>query len=580
MKVFVKGTGTEVNLTQRDFVAQGGQAAIYTRSGVAYKVYHKPADALPEGKIAELQAITDPRVVRPKAVLVDPKGKAIGYTTDFVQDAFVLCQLFPKVFREREGITHEAMKELVRQLQEIVAGVHRVGILIVDLNEMNFLVDKRFSRVHAIDVDSYQTPHYPAPALMESVRDWTVQNHQWTPLSDWFSFGVVSFQMFTGIHPFKGQYHGPKPGLGSRLPTDAADDPFAVTRRRMVADVSVFDPQVKTPACTYPLTVIPAAYRAWYEAMFVQGKRCLPPSEFGAAVIVLPTVVAVTGTANLDIFEVGDFDGTVTNVWADGSNLVVVTGRGVWLNKNRVPVGSPTTPECAFSPRSGRAVMSYSLASGKPTLWNLTDNVEVPFGLVVLETASYDGRIYLRTPDHVHEVVLTDMGPQVVATTKPVVNVLPHATRLYSGVVVQNMLGSVFVSLLSAPGIARQVRVKELDAYKVLDAKFDGGVLMVVGARSGGKYDRLVFRFDPDDTYDVRVVADITPAGLNFVTLDSGVCVCLTEEEKLEVFRAAKGHTGMKVVEDKTLGSDMRLFKQAGAVLFSRGGKVYRMRMK
>jgi hypothetical protein len=579
MKVFVKGTGTEVNLTQRDYVGAGGQAAIYTRGGVAFKVYHDASNALPQGKIAELQAIADPRVIKPKAVLVDARGKPVGYTTDFVANAYVLCQLFPKVFRDRESITHEAMKELVRQLQEMVANVHKAGILIVDLNEMNFLVDKGFGRVFAIDVDSYQTSHYPAPALMESVRDWSVQGHAWTPLSDWFSFGVVSFQMFTGIHPFKGQYHGPKSEFAGRLPTDTADDPFAVTRRRMAGNMSVFDPNVKTPACTYPLVVIPAAYRAWYETLFVQGKRCPPPSEFGAAIIVLPTVVAVTGTANLDIFEIGDFVGTGYRVWGDGSNLVVVTDQGVWLNKNRVPVGPPTDPSCAFSPRSGRAVMSYRHADGKPTLWNLTDNAEVPFGMAALETASYDGRVYLRTTDHVHEVVLTDMGAQVIATTRPVVNVLPHATRLYSGVVVQNMLGSVFVSLLSAPGDARQVRVKELDAYKVLDAKFDSGVLMVIGAK-GGKYDRLVLRFDPDDTYDVRVVADITPAGLNFVTLDSGICVCLTEEEKLEVFKASKGHSAMKVVEDKTLGSDMRLFKQGGAVLFSRGGKVYRMKMK
>ncbi|MFA6235616.1 MAG: hypothetical protein WC824_15715, partial [Bacteroidota bacterium] len=93
-------------------------------------------------------------------------------------------------------------------------------------------------------------------------------------------------------------------------------------------------------------------------------------------------------------------------------------------------------------------------------------------------------------------------------------------------------------------------------------------------------YDRLIFRFDADDTYDLRVVQDITPAGLNFVTLDTGVCVCLTEEEKLELFKSSKGHPAVKVVEDRVLGSDMRLGKQNGMVLFSRGNKVYRLRMK
>jgi len=580
VKVIVKGTGVEVNLTQRDYVGCGGQAAVYTRGGQAYKVYHDPKDALPVGKIQELQAITDPRVIKPEQVLVDASGKSIGYTTKFVKDAYVLCQLFPKAFRDREQIDHDMMRELVRQGQETVGNVHKAGILIVDLNEMNALVDKDFRGIHFIDVDSYETQHYPAPALMESVRDWSVTNHQWTQLSDWYSFGIVSFQMFTGIHPFKGQYHGPKQELRGKIPSDSPDDAFAVTRRRMMNNVSVFHPEVKTPACIYPMSVIPPAYRAWYEAMFVQGKRLAPPNSFGAAVVFVPTVQAILagGTANLDITEIGSYEGTISCLWSDGIHLVVMTDKGVWLDSGRTTAASPKAAACGFSPRAGRAILVNG-DTRVPKMSNLTDRCEVTFGLEVDEVSSYDGRIYLRTSDYVHEVVLTDVGSSVIATTKPVVKVLPHATRLYQGCVVQNMLGSMFVSLLSGPGIARQVRIKELDDYKVLDAKFDSNVLMVIGAK-GGKYDRLVFRFDPDDTYDVRVVADITPAGLNFITLDSGICVCLTEEEKLEVFKASKGHAAMKIVEDKVLGSDMRLAKHGGTVLFYRGGKVYRMKMK
>jgi len=578
VKAIIKGTGTEVNLTQRDFVASGGQAAIYTRNGIAFKIYHNPADALPSGKIAELQAITDPRVIKPENILVDSKGSPLGYTTKFVKDSYVLCQLFPKAFRDREHLDHDKVRGLVRQLQEMLENIHKASILAVDYNELNFLVSKGFDKVFAIDVDSYQTAHYPAPALMESVRDWTVKNNAWTQLSDWYSFAVVSFSMFTGIHPFKGQYQGPKAEFKGRLPSDPDDDPFIVTRRRMMNNVSIFDPSVKTPACIYPVTVIPPAYRAWYEAVFAQGKRCLPPSEFGAAVVIVPKVQTVLGAAHLDITEIDSYEGQITGVWSDGSHLVVLTDKGVWLGKGRTNVGAPKSAACGFSPLAGRSVLLNG-DSGIPTLINLTDRVGVAFGLNVEEVSSYDGRLYARTTDHVHEVVLTDIGSQVIATTKPVVNVLPHATKLHSGVVVQNMLGSVFVSLLSAPGVARQVRIKELDSYKILDARFDSGVLMVVGAKKG-KYDRLVFRFDLDNSYDVRVVSDITPSGLNFVTLDSGVCVCMTEEEKLEVFKTSKGHQAMKVIEDKVLGSDMHLAKQGGTVLFSRGNKLYQMKMK
>ena len=38
MKVFIKGSG-EINLTQQHYVATGGQASVYIRNGVAYKIY-------------------------------------------------------------------------------------------------------------------------------------------------------------------------------------------------------------------------------------------------------------------------------------------------------------------------------------------------------------------------------------------------------------------------------------------------------------------------------------------------------------------------------------------------------------
>jgi hypothetical protein len=127
------------------------------------------------------------------------------------------------------------------------------------------------------------------------------------------------------------------------------------------------------------------------------------------------------------------------------------------------------------------------------------------------------------------------------------------------------------------------MRIKELEAYKIVDARFENRVLMVVGtlkAKAGG-YDRLTFVFDEDyNTYKVTgTVKDITPAGLNFICLDSGTCVHLTEEEKLEVWNlTAPGK--VKVVEDKMLGNDMRLIKYGGRVGFLRGDKVFSMRMK
>ena len=127
---------------------------------------------LSEGFGRYLLPVADvPEILRPQRVLLDARNRPVGYTMRRVRNAHVLCQLFNRAFRERLGIAPEAMLALVRQLQEGVRYVHERGILIVDLNEMNFLLDDRQRQILFIDVDSYQTPGFPATALMESVRD-------------------------------------------------------------------------------------------------------------------------------------------------------------------------------------------------------------------------------------------------------------------------------------------------------------------------------------------------------------------------------------------------------------------------
>lgn len=574
MKVYVKGTGKEVDLTQRDLVGQGGEGVVYARGGVAYKVYHEASHMLPEGKIRELSAIHDPFVIRPKEVLVNRQGHPIGYTTTFVPNAWTLCQLFPISFRQREGLTPSLTQELVLRLQDRIVSVHQAGVLIVDCNEMNFLVDKQFENVFSIDVDSYETEHYPAPAIMDSIRDWTAK--KWSHLSDWYSFGILAFQMFVGVHPFKGKYHGKKAEYRVKLPTDSDDDMFAVTRRRMQHNISVFHPEVSVPGVALPFDAIPDKYRDWFKRVFAQGERCLPPSKFAPVVFVPIPVAQVSGTKHLDITEVGSYEGTVIGVWYESSHLIVSTDKGVWIDAVRTDA-NPVI-HCGSTSKTGRVV---GVSGGTvPSLYNLTDRTVLgPLALAVEEVSSYDGRIYVRATDSVYEVGLMDAGTQIVPAPQEVAQTLPHATRLYPGVAIQKLLGATYASLFIQSGAAQQVALPPLDPYRIVDAKFSRGVLMVIGERKG-QYDRFVFRFDSDGAYDVRKVAGVSPVGLNFVTLDSGVCVCLNEEEKLEVFSAKVGSAAIKYVEDAALSGDMRLWQQPGALLFSKGSKVYRMKMK
>lgn len=136
------------------------------------------------------------------------------------------------------------------------------------------------------------------------------------------------------------------------------------------------------------------------------------------------------------------------------------------------------------------------------------------------------------------------------------------------------------MSVFPTQGASLQFRVPELDRAKIVDAKYDGGVLMVLAARKG-TYDRYIFRVNDESEYDVRVVQDVTPSGLNFVTLEGpSICVCLTEESKLELFSAKKGSTNVRVVDDRALHGGMRLYKSGGKVVFTTGTKLYSLSLR
>jgi hypothetical protein len=142
------------------------------------------------------------------------------------------------------------------------------------------------------------------------------------------------------------------------------------------------------------------------------------------------------------------------------------------------------------------------------------------------------------------------------------------------------MLGAVYISLFPKSRVGYQIKVPELDKLKIIDAKFSGGVLMVIGEFKG-KYDRFIFRFDENfREYDVRKVEDVQLSSLNFITLASGVCIVITEEEKLEAFSNKKDSKSIKVVDDPSIGSDMKLMIVNGQAAFERDHKVFKLSLK
>jgi hypothetical protein len=556
MKVQLKNKGTVIELTKRHFLAQGGEASIYVKDGISYKIYTDHSHMIPLAKIEELAGISRLEVMKPDDVLLDEHGVPVGCTMRFVADAYSLCQLFTMAFKQRNGVTQDKVAKMVENMQDVLLHIHEKDILVVDLNEMNLLADKAFGKVSWIDVDSWQTLSFPATAIMDSVRDWNAKS--FTEFTDWFSFAIVTFQLWMGIHPYKGTHPQVK-GL----------------KERMTANLSVFNHSVMIPKMCPPLDSIPDKYRAWYKAILEDGKRTLPPSAIGASVMVLPKVQMITGTDNLLITEYINCEYDILHFVALGSHNLVFTADGLFVDRTRYKDVLPTV--CAGL-GSGQRIVIADNHNGWLELRDLLLNKPIELNMKSDAIMSYDGRIYFKSSDNIYEVsFLTMPDGSAKASARQVANVMPRATKLFDGVAIQDMLGAWYASIFPFSGRSYQFHLKELDGWKLVDAKFDNGILMIVGIKNGS-YCRWTLTLQSDFSgYVCRETKDITYAGLNFVVLENGICAHIDEEERLELFANRISSTQTKVVDDPVLTSAMKLYKRGTSVLFSQGNKLYKL---
>lgn len=562
MKVTIKGKGTTVTLDQRHFLARGGEGAIYAKDDTVYKVCES-GKMIPEGKFKELAALNDPRIIRPMDIFTTDKGED-GYTMKFVDDTYALCQIFPVAFRNRNGVTPDTMLKLVREMQDGIQYVHKQRCLIVDLNELNFLVKKALDKLYFIDVNSYKTPSYQPTAIMPSIRDPHCGN-SFSELTDWYSFAIVSFMMFIGMHPYKGKH--PK-----------FSDPKTSMLECMKHNLWIGNPDVKYPkgACL-TFDVIPEAYLNWYKAVLGEGKRVPPPSDLVAFInVVTQKIKQVVGSNNFLIDEVFSTAADIVKYYNIGGKDVIISQDTLYYDHRthyHLPVGDY---KLGATPTTQRPIAAW-IEGQSVKLWDVVFQKEIPFMLNGDGLMVNDGRIYVKNGMRVVEVIFTELPGNLLASPHQVNSVMERATTLYDGCIIQNLFDAHYVSLFPETKQCRQFALRELDGYKVVDAKYESRVLMVMAVnQASGAYDRFVFRFAKDwSGFDVRVVKDVTNMGLNFTVLDNGVCASITEQEKLELFRAEKDAQGIKEFDDPAIEADMILTHKGAQTLFYRGKKLY-----
>ena len=560
-RYFVPGKG-QLRLGKTEFKAQGGEGSVYVKGLNAYKIYADPSRCIAQAKIDELSVLVEPNIIRPRELIRDEKNRPVGYSMRYVGKAHSLCQLFPRAFRQRNSITPDLTLRVIRQLQTGVSHIHSRGILIVDLNEMNFLVSADFSELFFIDVDSYQTPSFPATVLMESVRDRHAKT--FTTDSDWFSFAVVSFQMFVGIHPFKGTYPPLQHLTDNSMKLDA----------RMQANVSVLHPGVSVPSACLPFSVIPPVYLDWYRAVFEQGRRLPPPPAVQAAIAVAGLPVArVVESGSFEVTEIREFDSEI--IWHDG--VITITERSIYFEGKRYSKPAFDV-KLIVTPRQRHLVAAYH-DGAHLSVHDFTVDQKIETRIDGEEIMLSHGQLYIKQYEHIFAIDFIELPKSFLLGSTAVANVMMSSTRMFEGVAFQNLLGATYASIPISSDRCHQVRLTELDGAQIVDAKLYRSVLIAI-VTTAGRYDKYIFRFAKDfGSHDVRRLPDVASTNIEFTVLDTGVVLHLTDDDKLEVFSSVKDSVKLSVIEDRALEDDLKLFHTGTQALMAKGRKLYKFKL-
>jgi serine/threonine protein kinase len=396
---------------------------------------------------------------------------------------------------------------------------------------------------------------------MESIRD--RHSKTFSTLTDFFSFGIISFQLFLGVHPFKGRH-----------------SKYKTLDERMMNNISVFNKDVSIPTICAPFTVIPENYRNWYKAIFEEGKRLPPPTTMQQVVIVQTYVKDMIKSQYFDITKIKEYDVDIIQYYSRNGIHVVVNSKGGYV-EDKLDTKIQLHSHFVVTPKQNYLVAA-NIKEHQLELYNVTSGKEIECDISCDNIMSYDGRLYVKKGINLLEIQFLELPMTIKVASKVVSTVMENATHLFNGVVIQNLLGAWYVSLFPKSGQCYQIRINELnDCRDIMDAKFDNNVLIIGTVNNKMTYDRFIVRFSEKyDSYDVRIEKDVQFDLLNFVVLDNGICVYMNSDESLELFSNKKGQKQVKVIKDPDIPGDITLFKDGVKALFAKGNKLYHFTMK
>ncbi len=568
-KVHLENRGA-LTLRQTDYVTEGGEGAIYRKGDHIIKVYHDPQKMVQNDLTNKIRllasSLSHSSIVTPQGLVLNSNQQPIGYYMPFITGE-AYPRLFTNEYRNQSGFDTSGVTMLSAKMHEVMRYTHQQGALMVDANELNWLADIKDIRQpvpYVIDVDSWQIDRFKAAVIMPSIRDW---HGGISEASDWFAWGVVTFLLYTGIHPYKGKLDGYKPGE---------------LERRMKDNASVFVPGVKLNRAVRDFGIIPGPLLDWYEATFTQGERVVPPSPLltGKANTQLGQIMRMvtTQTGGLIFEKLLELPGEkIISVWPSG---VVRTNQGnlVEIAKKHL-VGKVQGRRATVVSRNG----GWVIAEEQSDIWSWCfvdqggnkHNLSVP--LPTKTVLRSNERVFAVTETELVELILQVFNKPVLALGQRW-QILGKSTRWFQEIGISDVLGAIHLIAPFGEDAIAIVRAPELDGLSIVNAKAGHRYVVVVTLNQNGEYERHSFAFNKDWKQYAYERELVDGPELNFTVLSKGVVASIMEDGELTIMVPFQGDK--KVVSDKDLSTALRLSRIGDRVVYQKDGVLWSLRMR
>ena len=565
MKVTLTNSGQSFDLGQGDYIAGGGEGKIYRKGSTAFKIYHDPAKMIPLGKIQALCKLSPKNVLAPRDICEDGHQK-VGFTMKYIADRVYLCWMFNKLWKQKNNINNSLLNFFINKMRETTIILHNEGCVVGDYNELQFLVDKKFSDVYFCDADSYQIGGYPCTAIMDTVRDRTVPFGSFSEKTDWFGFAIVTSQLFTGIHPYQGNH--PK-----------------YTRREikelilMDKGISIFNKDVTLPRQAEPLNTIPKSIRAWYEAVLEKKDRSIPPVATDLVSVVVTPKTIVQATDTFMVKELISLSKPILSAQVINGQIYCITKEGIYKDDKFMSSISNAHYSLIYCPGNTNPLIVEQYGS-RMTIYNGTTVVS---DLRPDNYFIHKEKLFIVNGGKLLYVDVVKMGANIVSTTRLVANIFESSYQTFPGMIVQDIVGIPWILIPTEIDMnCHQVQINELSGHRILDSKYDEGgsiKLCIIISEHKSTYYRSSIIFKNGDIskgYIFKQVKTDANDTANFTILDKSVAAVIIGDERLDLVV----ERGTKEVANPPFDSSMQLFTDGVRVLVINGNKILHISTK